>query len=349
MDLADVWTAPSLFPLRLNSTSDHIVFVPLSETQYRHLAFLDDRYIPVVNTAEVPLADLARSNAAVWRQDNRPVHAIFHIAFCGSTFVARCLDRLSGALVLKEPFLLHDLACRKRHDGTAAKRQDWQRMFDVVMALMSRTYAADQVSIVKPTDASTPLVGDVLAHSSESGALFLHIGLEDFLAAVLRDDIRRGFVRDRLEDLSVLYPDHPVFGAALREGASLTVGERAACLWLLHREIYSDFVAEHPDARVRSLDFALFLERPLACLNAIAALFGVETTSAEIDRAFEAEAAVHSKERGNAFTAADRRSALAEAANQHRVEIDLAFEWAERQQRTAGLPVTLPLPLDLVC
>ena len=342
---ADVWANPSQFPLRIDPAADKVVFVQLSADQYRDLAFLDDRYISTANSWETSISELVGSESGESPR-GRPVHAIFHIAFCGSTFVARCLGRLPGALVLKEPFPLHDLAYLKRHPSmTAARCSDWKRTFELLMTLLSRTYATDDVAIVKPTDASTPLIADVLGHSDASAALFLHVELDEFLPAVLRDQTRRGFVRQRLDDLSVLYPDHPLFQSTAH--AALTDGERAGCLWLLHRQLYADFVARAPDARVRSLDFAVFLRNPSGALESIARLFGLHAERKQCDSAVAAEAVTHSKDRDTPFRAADRREALRAVAGQHGDEIAGARAWVEQNRTSHGLSETLPFPLEV--
>ena len=135
-------------------------------------------------------------------------------------------------------------------------------------------------------------------------------------------------MRDRLDDLSVLYADASPFDAESRR--LLTDGERAACLWLLHMRLYVDFVRQHPGARCRSLDFAHFLARPSETLEAVARLFGVAHEPGEIEAALDAETGVHSKERQTRFTAADRRAALRSASEQHRDDIVAGLVWAER-------------------
>ena len=142
MGLADVWTSPDHFPIRIEPWGNKVVFVPLTRSLYRTLAFLDDRYVPMHVSWETSLSSLADAGPAHTAHDRRPVHAIFHVAFCGSTLVSRCLDRLSGALVLKEPFPVHDIGFVKRHDPLMRHRpEDWKAAFDVLMRLLARTAA----------------------------------------------------------------------------------------------------------------------------------------------------------------------------------------------------------------
>jgi hypothetical protein len=344
MDTGSLWTSPRYFALRIEPAENRVVFVPLAERLYRSLAFLDDRYVPTSESMEMPLDAMVAHVRAVPRSERRPVQCIFHVAFCGSTLVSRCLDRLRGAMVLKEPFPFHEVAWRKRHPPADAREAERQRSaFDVMMALLGRTFRPGQVAVVKPTDASTNLLPDVLAHAESSAALFLYVGLEPFLASMLTDELRRGFVRERVDDLLPTHADHPAFRGV--EAGRLTDAERAACLWLLHLQLYGDAVREDPGARSRSLDFAAFLADPAGMLAGIARLFGIAASRREVDAAVAAETALHSKSRGTPFTAADRQRALASAAERYRDEIRQGLAWAERRCAEHAFPPAPPLPL----
>lgn len=346
MGLADVWTSPNHFPIRIEPWGDRVVFVPLTRSLYRTLTFLDDRYVPMDVSWEASLRSLAHAGLADTAHDRRPVHAIFHVAFCGSTFVSRCLDRLSGAFVLKEPFPVHDIGFVKRHDPLMHHRpEDWTHAFDVLMRLLARTYADDQVAIMKPTDASTHLIGDVLAHAASSSALFLYVDLKVFLQSVLGDRVRRGFVRERLDDLSVLVANHPLFQASNRRG--LTDAESAACLWLLHAQLFVDFVAGHPDARCRSLDFATYLGDPARTLEALTDLFEIPAGMDEIERAVRAERDTHAKAPEVRFTRADRDAALRAVSDAHEDELNAGLQWADRARAAVSFPDALPRPLEI--
>jgi len=345
MAVADVWTSPDHFPIRVNPWNDAAVLVPLTPRLYRRLAFLDDRFVPMAASWDTSLRALADAAPADVPRDRRPAHAIFHVAFCGSTLISRCLDRL-GTLVLKEPFPFHELGFMKRHDPLMHDRpRDWQTAFDLVMRLLARTYPDTQASVIKPTDASTHLIEDVLAHAPDAGALFLYVDLETFLLSILGDPIRRGFARERLEDLSVLFPDHALFCAATRR--TLTDAESAACLWLLHRQIYADFAERNPDARCRSLDFAAFLDDPAPALGGVARLFGIRTSARDLDEAVTAESGTHAKAPDMRFTRADRKAALQAVSDRYRDEVVEGLAWADRARSTCCLASTLPRPLEI--
>ncbi len=340
-DLASLWLTPEWFPIDLSPSENALMLVPVSERLYRDANFLDDREVPTAGCLSLPLDHailLAKSSPG----HGRPVHGIFHIAFCGSTLISRCLDQLSDAMVLKEPYPVHDLAFRGRHQVAGPTDQvTWQGQFDLLMTLLGRTFHPGQTAIIKPTDASTSLIGQFLARSPQARALFLYVGLEEFLIALLDDDVRMGFVDDRLEDLSVLFPDR----AIMAEGRwrALAGAQRAACLWWLHMRLYADFARTTPGAGCRSLDFGAFLHDPTDTLGSMTRLFGIRTSDREIEAAVASTLPVHSKAPGSRFTARDRAGKQRDVYRRYRDEIRQGVDWAERQ--FVDLPFPTPLPL----
>lgn len=320
---------PEYFPIRLAPEANALMLVPMPEQLYRTVNFLDDREIPMDGVRDVPLDAAIRALDAM-NLPPRPLHWIFHVAFCGSTLVSRCLERLPAAFVLKEPFAVHDMGDRKRHcNDDPATAVGWRDSLRLLISLLGRTYRDEQVAIVKPTDASTHLMGDVLALNSRSRALFQYVGVEEFLLAMLGDRVRMGFVRERLQDLAVLFPDESAFRRDAWQ--SLPDASQATCLWLLHLRLYAKFAGSAAGDRCRSLDFARFLRDPHESLAAVARFFGLGFSPREIEAAIATSMAVHSKEPRTAFSTADRAARLKSAAGTHRHEIDASLAWARRR------------------
>jgi hypothetical protein len=340
-----LWSTPALFPLRLVVRENKLLWVPVSEQRYREVNFLDDRELSTQDCEESALDEVLRDHESM-RLPRRPVHCIFHMAYCGSTLLSRCLGHLDHAHVLREPLCLHELAEEKRH-GLSNERDanEWSGRFDLVMALLARTFRPDQVSIVKTTDASTHLVADVLRRSEAARALFLYVDLEDFLGAVLGDEERRGFVRLRLADLSVLLPDDPMFHA--NDHGDWSDAMQASLLWVLQMHVYASFVEANPHAACRSLDFAEIARDPVRAVSAAARFLGLDAATRAFSPAIEAQLQVHSKDLHTPFTFEDRRRKTTAAITLHRGEIRKARTFAAQYLARAGVPEHVPLPLDL--
>ncbi len=341
-----LWQTPEWFPMNLLPRENKMVLVPVSELLYREVNFLDDRELPVDGLIELPLDRVIRMSARI-RAPHTPVHCIYHIAFCGSTLIARCLDQLTGTLVLKEPLSFHEMACQKRLAASSAQECAlWRRSFDLLMTLLGRTFRTDQAVIVKPTDASTNLIGDVLARNEESRAIFLYVGLEEFLIAMLPDETRMGFVIDRLAELGVHFPGKPLFSE--QGWRKLTSPEQAACLWFLHMSLYASIMAMNPEAGCRALDLNRFLQEPEHTLVSLARFFEIPVTLQQARHAITASLGLHSKDQKLAYSARQRASSQREIARRYRSEIRLGQRWAARRLEQEGLPETPPLPLGVI-
>src|SRR3954469_14461070 len=177
---------------------DAALFVPMDRAAYQRSIFLDRRISPASEGAmHLPFSALAgkapRPAAIGW---------IFHVAHCGSTLLARALDRVSANLVLREPLALRQLALTPDAERLA-----------VTLAMVSKRYGGDLPTIVKANVPVNFLLPDLVAFDSNARAIFLHCGLRDYLLAILRNDKHRAWVRNvtgqlkaYLGDLSAL-PD----------------------------------------------------------------------------------------------------------------------------------------------
>ena len=107
------WSSPEWFPITIAPEENRLTLVPVSEQLLRQAGFLDAREIPLEGRREVTIEAASRGLSAL-ELPLKPLHGVFHIAFCGSTLLARCLERLRATLVLKEPFEIGRASCRER-------------------------------------------------------------------------------------------------------------------------------------------------------------------------------------------------------------------------------------------
>src|SRR5688500_13065439 len=126
LTLDDLFASPDHY---LHSfEGDLALFMPMDRAAYHRSIFLDGRISPAANqTMKIPvgaLIDPARKP--------RTTGWIFHVAHCGSTLLARALDRPSGNLVLREPLALRQLALAP----------DAQRLA-LTAAMLSKRYRED--------------------------------------------------------------------------------------------------------------------------------------------------------------------------------------------------------------
>ncbi len=307
MTLADLVSTPDNY---LHSfEGDEAVFVPMDRAAYRRSIFLDARISPAADGAmRVPAAMLAGSEG-----NAPPIGWIFHVAHCGSTLLARALEDLSGALVLKEPAALRQL-------GFAP---DAARL-NVVLAMLARRYVADVPNVVKANVPVNFLLADIAARRPQDKAIVLYWTLADYLTAILRSDNHRQWLRG--------ITDH--FGAELALPAGASDAIRAAALWRGQAERFLALAQAMP--QTATLDEALLFADPARAVGLAAAHLGLPASPAEVEQIVKGPLfATYSKRPDVAFDNVDRLARAEADSTAVAGEIESAAAWLGGSRGTA--------------
>jgi hypothetical protein len=254
LTLDDLFASPDHY---LHSfEGDAAVFVSMDRAAYLRSIFLDGRISPAPGGAmRVPAAMLAGRAPRP-----APTGWIFHVAHCGSTLLARALDQVQTNIVLREPLALRQLALAP----------DPERL-KLILAMLSKRYRSEAPTIVKANVPVNFLLPELVAADPGARAIFLHLGLRDYLLAILRNDKHRAWVRNVTGQLA----------AHLGDLSALPDAERAAALWLAQMRAFAAAVAHLPNAR--SLDAETFFAAPRDVLGRAARHLEVPIAGAEID------------------------------------------------------------------
>ena len=279
------------------------VFMPMDREAYRRSIFLDRRISPAVNrTRKVPagaLVDPARKPA--------PTGWIFHVAHCGSTLLARALDRPEANLVLREPLALRQLALSPDPERLA-----------LTAAMLSKRYRQDLPTIVKANVPVNFLLPDLAALDPGAKPIFLYATLRDYVLAILRSDNHREWLRVVTAQLA------PYLG----DLSGLSDAERCAALWLAQIRAFVNAIALMPDAR--TLDAEMFFAEPRSVLAAAAAHLAVPVGEAEIAETVEGPLfATYSKNPEKPFDNQARLARLAKVEETLSKEFEEARRWVE--------------------
>jgi len=292
---------------------DRAIFRTMDRDAYHRSIFLDRRIAALTDEeVRVPVAALTAGDIAVPR-----IAWIFHVAHCGSTLLARALDRPDRNLVLREPRPLRQLGLtRVAADG------DWRARLRLAAALAGRRYRPNLPTIVKGNVPVNFIAADLLGLDPGAPAILLYFPLRAYLLAVLRSPAHRQWVVNVTTQLGIA-------------GVSgVDVAERAAALWLTQMRLYAELLAEYPS--VRSLHADELLDAPRPALAAAAAHFGAD---ADLDA--DELLTTYSKVPGQAFDNEARLRLRAEAAAMLGPEIACARRWLEGRP----LPPRLERPL----
>jgi hypothetical protein len=254
LTLDDLFASPNHY---LHSfEGDAALFVPMDRAAYHRSIFLDRR-ISVARDGSMQLPFGALAGKA-----GRPAPTgwIFHVAHCGSTLLARALDKVSANLVLREPLALRQLALAP----------DPERL-KLIMAMLSKRYRSDAPTLVKANVPVNFLLPELVAADSQARAIFLHLGLRDYLLAILRNDKHRAWVRNVTGQLAT----------HLGDLSALPDAERAAALWLAQMRAFAAAIGSMPNAR--ALDAEAFFAHPREVIADAARHLEVEMDGPEID------------------------------------------------------------------
>ncbi|HEX8841399.1 MAG TPA: hypothetical protein VF757_03780 [Sphingomicrobium sp.] len=235
---------------------DAAIFVPMDRAAYHRSIFLDGRISPRSNTPmQVPVSALAGQAPSP-----APTGWIFHVAHCGSTLLARALDKPATNLVLREPQALRQLALNPD-----------RRRLALVAAMLSKRYQADLPTVVKANVPVNFLLPELAGFDPQARAIMLHLGLRDYLIAIMRNERHRVWLRRVTEQLAAYLGN--------LDGAS--DADRAAMLWTAQMRGFAAAIARLPNAR--TLDGEYFFAEPARCLKLAAAHLCVPMNEGEID------------------------------------------------------------------
>lgn len=320
--VSELFASPEWYPSRMDRTARMMYFVRMTRKNYRDPGFIGDPTGSVLEHG-ARLDDLLLANASI-PSSSRCVHYILHTAFCCSTLLARHLELLPLVFVLKEPYLLAQVALQAH---TAAR---WPEVFDLACRLLTRSFEAGELVVIKCSDCCNFLGDRFLAGNPLATVTFVVGPLRSFVLSALKDDWRRGWLRNRLETST---NDRLTF-PALR-GVSVTGlddSEGAAYLWLLNRARCARLSNSAWGSRVLVLDGELVADRPDVALKAVTSRCGVRLEEKQIQEFLESPALrTYSKNTALPYDTNSRYQELAALEQRLAKEADHAVEWVGKR------------------
>lgn len=331
---AKLMGSPSLFAHDIDLSRDAMLFVQLTEQDYRTASFLDNRILREDMTgAWFRLATVSQAISADAPTGSQP-HYIFHSGHVGSTLLSRLLDEAPGVMGIREPLILRTLARvrdQAEDDGvndltTFCERLLWQQTH-----LWRRSYSPAGVSIVKATSATARVGAPLLHANSGSRAVCLNVSLDTYLATCLAGENTpadlAGHEPERRRRLEKMFDVSPPSAA--------TQGERAALAWvaesLTHRKLQREF-----GDRILRVDFDQLLADVSSTLRRISLHFGLSPPDSYFEQAGQSPILLrYAKAPEAAYSPAERALLLVSAREDHSAEIRRGMAWAEALARSS--------------
>ena len=331
VSLNEVMESPSLLPIGANIAQNKMHFIKMSRRGYLQSSFLD------AGRAVSEDHEHYETELDVLLSFPRPLFLnhtsyILHGAFCCSTLLTRYLDLLPSCFSLREPPLLTQLASLKLKEGigsgdkTAGRSEQFQKLFQLAITLLTRSYEKGEMVIIKPNDLGNVLATMLYENDTGCRMLFLGLDLRSFLLATLKSEFRRSWIRRRLETLYPATVKLPVLGAVHPR----LLSDAAACayLWLLNNAFYDELRSHADPHRILALDGAQIANDPQKSLALGTSFFGLSVDGQQLRKVLEdPSAGRYSKDLSLPYDVQTRHSELKMSAQLWTSEVDDGVQW----------------------
>ena len=297
------WLAQALDP-----GAGLVRLVEMSPEAYRAASFLDDRLLQQPVSAHLLQWEQVRS--ALPPDARSDARWIFHISHVGSTLVSRLLGELGGVLSLREPRSVYDL--------TFFPREVRNRFVPDLRKLLSRTFARNQIALVKATSFASEIAAEL---AGTQPTLFLYLKPRRFIEAMLAGENSRASLRTLAPQRLVRMRDR----VGTIEGET-SDAELAAIAWACEMTALERSAQEMDPRGLLWMDFDLMLEDMEAALTHSAGFLGFNAP-ADTVRTLVGGPLMrsYSKAPEYRFTPEVRRQLLDQAGAEHRSDIDRAL------------------------
>lgn len=329
------------YPVSIDWKRRTLSFVQIGREIYSSAAFLVPRHANMGKKVFTFNIDdlLLHARRSPWNAVR--THYVLISAFCCSTLLARYIDELGNALVLKEPGILAQLGIMKyAHTDLSPDldKSEWSEVVTLSLSLMSRVFPTLNSVIVKPSDIGNLLAEDLLTHDSRTRILILSVPIRTFILSVLKSRGRREWTRARAEYWHKSVAE--VLGLKDIDLRRMNDARKSAYIWLVANCLWVSVRQGESSDRVLVMDGDQISSNPSVALRTLMDFFAVPVLDEDIQRAVESDASSHHSKRPNTKYSAEQRSLdLSEWERSYSEEAKEAIEWASVLAGSIGLVV----------
>jgi len=320
LSLNELFGRADFLPDTIDFAEKRLNFVQADRSRVEQLPFIDGRE-PLGKAG--PSVSLADALATEWERPREPDRYIFHVGFCGSTFLATVLQH-AGVFALREPRILIDVS-----DAYEASPTDpaVPQLVYLAADLLRRPWRPDEPVVCKPSNWCNNLIPVLLAPERKARAVFITATPHEYLVAALRGG------SGRIEN--VARTAHHLLGSTpngleqwnevMRSTADpLDRGARLALVALR-----ASLTAFGPHAKSTFTLHELY-ERPREVVSAVARALQLDTNEAAIEAAIGHVGGAHSKQPDASYSIGERTSLDRKVEEEHGAVIGSALGWAEQ-------------------
>lgn len=312
---------------RLDGVEGEAEIVTTDRGRLRAASFLDGREQFWRGKRVVPLDLTDRSVPPATR-------FVFHTGFCGSTLLARLLDRPGKVLPLKEPQCLADIAGQRTALAAGRGVAPIGALIDHALQALGAAGAPELPIVIKPTNWVNVLLPELCTPDRVAAAVFVSMDRRAYIGAVFRGG------RDRIAFCSrlaaaiarVLPNGEGMLEEAVNSGDD-PLGRAARLTALLHamqEALFDRAIAANGWSDAARVDFAHLAQHPAAVLRRARRVLGLDIGGEEDAHAFDLMDR-HTKDPASPFDPGQRLRHDQEIERHHAQRFDAALDWiAER-------------------
>ena len=293
----------------LDPAAKMVRLIAMTRESYRSASFLDDRMMQ--QPVKAHIVPWSAVQNAIQPNARRDARWIFHIGHVGSTLVARLLGEIGGVLSIREPRFLRDIS--------VVPPAELRSFTDAAAALYSRTFATDEVALVKATSFVSELAPDLVPKGAR--VLFMYAKPREYIASILAGD-------NSLKELRMLAPSRAqrLQRRVSALGPAHNDAELAAIAWACEMTSLEAAAEAMPDRQIEWADFDRMLGAMQAELTRVAAFFGFAVEPDRIEAIVRGPLmSRYSKDLGYEYSAQLRRDLIEEALAGNRPQVEDAL------------------------
>ncbi len=344
-DASELLLDPNYLAHRIDIGGNRLIFLPTTRRLISRASFLDGRTAiatgPEVACRLDEALQAAETPAFEEAENAAPDRFIFHVAFCGSTRLARILDRPGRVLALREPNLLVELADWKaaldRRSGEDPRLAALVRL--TCVSLRSR-WQPEEAVIVKPSNWVNNLLPELCLCGRRIRPVFVTSDRRAFLLAVFRGGRERlAFAARVASHLASGNRSRQALLAAAIGAASEPLGQAAHIAafahWLQIRQFHDTLLAggwgsEHV------VTFDAIERAPHRAGSAAAEALGVDLSAGEVAQGVARNAGRNAKLPGADYSSEAQQEADRTVHRLYGAQIEAAIAWARDFLPDAG-------------
>lgn len=333
-DINDILRDATWLPHSYNAANGQTAFARIPSEVRAELTFLAD-FKP---TSSDHLQWIPASKAQGAIPVTRPLHFLFHSAFCRSTLLVQALAELPNLNGLSEPGILNSL------QSSAANAQA-KALLPAILQQLGKPMNAEQAVIVKPSNFANGLIPTLLDQAPGTKAILLYGSAEAFMRSVAKKGLAgRLWARKQLTHCRLIMP----LDLGMDENAyyQLTDLQCAALLWLLQIQQFAQLVKARPD-EIRTLDSDTFIANKASTILACAKWYGADADLEEAQAISDSPLFASHAKQGGDYAAIKAEQDAAGTSPVTEEEIAQIVQWVGIIMQQLGLSLPLQQPLEI--